>query len=59
LGEADVLRNNSDLVEIFEITLTSCMVLSTLLSDLVWKIKKGALGETNAIWKTKFKTIWN
>lgn len=59
LSDTDVLQDKPDLVETFDTTLTSCMVLSTLLEKFVQKIKKGTLEGTKATWKMKFKTIWN
>lgn len=59
LGDTDVLRDKPDLVETFDTTLTSSLVLSQLLEDLVRKIKKSALEGTEATWKARFKTIWN
>lgn len=59
LGNTDVLREKPDLVDTFDTTLISCMVLSTMLEGFVQKIKKGTLEGTKATWKMKFKTIWN
>ncbi|KAH5139533.1 hypothetical protein HBI56_226700 [Parastagonospora nodorum] len=59
LGDSDVLRNKPDLVDTFDTTLTSCLVLSTSLDKYMLKIKKGALQSSKMTWKAKFKTLWN
>jgi hypothetical protein len=43
LNDTDVLRGKPALVDTFDTTLTSCLVLSTSLDAYVLKIKKGAL----------------
>ena len=59
LGDTDVLRNKPALVDTFDTTLTSCLVLSTSLDQYILKIKKGALETSEMTWKAKFKTLWN
>ncbi|KAH3963561.1 hypothetical protein HBH70_216430 [Parastagonospora nodorum] len=59
LGDSDVLRNKPDLVDTFDTTLTSCLVLSTSLDKYMLKIKNGALQSSRMTWKVKFKTLWN
>jgi hypothetical protein len=59
LNETDVLLNEPDLVETFDTTMTSCVVLSTRLVTYVQNIRKGTMEGTKATWKMKFKTIWN
>jgi hypothetical protein len=59
LNETDVLLNKPDLVETFDTTLISCLVLSTRLETYVQSIKKGTLDGNKATWKMRFKTIWN
>jgi hypothetical protein len=59
LNETDVLLNKPDLLETFDTTMTSCVVLSTRLETYVQNIRKGTLEGTKATWKMKFKTIWN
>ena len=59
LGDSDVLKEKPDLVDTFDTTLTSCMVLTSWLDKIVQSITKGVLDGSNATWKTKFKTLWN
>jgi hypothetical protein len=59
LGETDILRDKPDLVDTFNTTLTSCLVLSSWLEKYMLKIKKGALEGNKTTWKTKFKMVWN
>jgi hypothetical protein len=59
LGETDILHNKPDLVDTFDTTLTSCLVLSSWLEKFMLKIKKGALEGSKTTWKTKFMIIWD
>jgi hypothetical protein len=59
LNDTDVLRGKPALVDTFDTTLTSCLVLSTSLDAYVLKIKKGALEGGNMTWKQKLKTLWD
>jgi hypothetical protein len=59
LSDTDVLRDKPDLVDTFDTTLTSCLVLSTSLDMYILKIKNGALRDGKMTWKMKFKTLWD
>jgi hypothetical protein len=59
LNDTDVLQAKPALVETFDTTLTSCLVLSTWLEKYMSKIKKGVLENSGLSWKAKFKTLWN
>jgi hypothetical protein len=59
LGDSDVLRDKPDLVDTFDTTLTSCMVLASWLEKIMQGIIKGVLDGSKDTWKTKFKTLWN
>jgi hypothetical protein len=59
LSGTDVLRDKPDLVDAFDTTLTSCLVLSTSLDMYTLKIKKGALRGDKMTWKMKFTTLWD
>jgi len=59
LGDSDVLKEKPDLVDTFDTTLTSCMVLTSWLDKIVQSITKGVLDGSKATWRTKFKTLWN
>jgi hypothetical protein len=53
------LQAKPALIETFDTTLTSCLVLSTWLEKYMLKITKGVLGDSGLSWKAKFKTVWN
>ncbi|CAO2654478.1 Nn.00g112110.m01.CDS01 [Neocucurbitaria sp. VM-36] len=59
LNNTDILQDKHDLVETFDTTLTSCLVLSTWLEKCMQKITRGVLDGTKASWKIKFRTLWN
>jgi hypothetical protein len=59
LDDTDVLRQKPDLVNTFDTTLTSCLVLTSWLEKYMHKIKKGVHEGGKATWKMKFKTVWN
>jgi hypothetical protein len=59
LSDTEILREKPDLVNTFDTTLTSCLVLSTWLEKYMQKIKKGVHEGSKATWKMKFKTVWN
>ncbi|KAF1834815.1 hypothetical protein BDW02DRAFT_318295 [Decorospora gaudefroyi] len=59
LSDADVLQKKPTLIEAFDTTLTSCLVLSTWLEKYMQKITRGVFGGSKITWKMKFKTLWN
>lgn len=60
LQDDDVLRGKPHLVDTFDTTTTSCLLLTTWLDKIMQKITKGLLeGSRAASWKTKFRTLWN
>ena len=59
MSDTDILLAKPALVETFDTTLTSCLVLSTWLEKYMRKITKGVLADSELSWKAKFKTLWN
>ncbi|KAL1794077.1 hypothetical protein ACET3X_007498 [Alternaria dauci] len=59
LHNTDILQAKPALVETFDTTLTSCLVLSACLEKYMLKITKGVLDDSKLSWKAKFKTLWN
>jgi hypothetical protein len=53
------LQAKPALIETFDTTLTSCLVLSTWLEKYMLKITKGVLGDSGLSWTAKFSTLWN
>ena len=59
LGDVDILNDKPDVLETFDTTLTSCMVITTMLEGLMHKITKEILNGNKMTWMKRFKTVWN
>ena len=59
LGDVDILKNKPDVLETFDTTLTSCMVITTMLEALMHRITKEILNGNRMAWIERFKTVWN
>ena len=59
MDDTEILQEKPELVDTFDTTLTSCLVLSTWLEKYMSKIKKGVLDNSGLSWEAKFKTLWN
>lgn len=59
LDDTNVLHADPALVDTFETTLESCLVLSLCLEKYVLKIMKGVLGDGGISFKAKFRTLWD
>ena len=59
LDDTNAVHAHPGLVDTFETTLISCLVLSLRLEEYLSKIKKGVHGDGSMSSKAKFRTLWN
>ncbi|KAF2105454.1 hypothetical protein BDV96DRAFT_655600 [Lophiotrema nucula] len=55
----DIFNDKPEVRDVFDETLTACMVIVSCLEGIVNKIKRGILGAERNTWKSQFRTVWN